>query len=304
MPRLYLTPSELNETPLGIALSSSISVLSANVIDKLLARASQRCDSECKRRLQAPGSTTLSQGASAGATQISVASTLTLDNLDEWAVQIGTSNQETILVQSGGVTVTSWASPYPGTINLASTLANTHSSNEPVIFLYKETTQAGGISNSDPYVQAILSQEAEIAYAHMPPLMMGSLTRVVFLRNYPIININQIEHAFSFTNQFSAVNTNIEVPVPHEGWYRFNPASVIMREGLMRTTYTGGFQAIPDDVKEATSLFFAAQMRLQVNPYGAIAVQMGKRMRKWALKGDDILVEEARDILKKYKRTV
>jgi hypothetical protein len=228
-----------------------------------------------------------------------------LDNLDEQAVQIGTgSSQETVLIKPGGVTVTNWASPYPGTIDLASALANTHSSAEPVTFLYKETTQAGGTSNSDPYVQAILTQEAEIAYAHMPPLMQGSLTRVVFLRNYPIINIVSLEHAFSFTNQFSAVNTNIEIPVPHEGWYRFNPASVIMREGLMRTTYTGGFETVPDDIKEATSLFFATQMRLQVNPYGAIQIQMGKRNQRWALKGDDILVEEARDILKKYKRTV
>ncbi len=307
MPRLYLTPSELNETPLGVGLASSISNLSANVVDKLLARASQRCDKECKRRLQAPGSTTLSQNASPGATQIAVSSTLTLDQMDEQAVQIGNpSNQETVLVQPGGVTVTNWASPYPGTINLASGLVNAHSSTEPVVFLYKETTEAGGVSNSDTYVQAIISQEAEIAYAHMPPVMQGSLTRVVFLRNYPIININQIEHAFSFSSDFNTVSTTIEVPVPHAGWYRFQPASVIMREGLMRTTYTAGFQSIPEDIKEATSLFFAVAMRLMVNPYGAIELHLGKRRQKWAAKGGepDPLVEEACALLKKYKRSV
>src|SRR6266702_1829431 len=110
-PRLYLSPNERLEMPIGVGLASSISALGTNVIDKLLSRASVRCDSECKRRLQAPGSTTLSQPASPGATQISVSSTLTLDELDEQAVQIGTgSTQETILIKPGGVTVTNWAS--------------------------------------------------------------------------------------------------------------------------------------------------------------------------------------------------
>lgn len=303
MPRLYLTPSELNETPLGIGLASSISALTPNVIDKLLARASQSCDSECRRRLQAPGSTTLNQNASPGVTQISVASTLTLDNLDEQAVQIGT---ETILIKPGGVTVTTWASPYPGTINLASATQIGHNSGDPVVFLYKETTEAGGSSSSDPYAQAMLTQEAEIAYAHMPSMSQGGLTRVVFLRNYPIISISAIEHAFSFSTQFSSVDTSIEVPVPHDGWYRFQPGSVILREGLMRTTYTGGFQSVPDDIKEATSLYFAVQMRLLANPYGAIEQLLGKRKTRWATSGGDKdpLVEEACRKLKRYKRTV
>jgi len=227
--------------------------------------------------------------------------------LDEQAVQIGTGAlQETILVKPGGVTVTNWASPYPGTINLASATQFSHNSGDPVAFLFKETTEAGGMSSSDPFAAALLTQEAEIAYAHMPPVMQGGFTRVIFLRNYPIINISAIEHAFSFSSQFSSVDTSIEVPVPHDGWYRFQPASVIMREGLMRTTYTGGFQSIPDDIKEATSLFFAVQMRLQANPYGAIEQLMGKRKQRWATSGGDKdpLVVQACSILKKYKRSV
>jgi len=232
---------------------------------------------------------------------------LTLDELDEQAVQIGSgSTQETILIKPGGVTVTSWAGSYPGTINLASATQFYHNSGDPVAFLFKETTEAGGISSSDPFAAALLTQEAEIAYAHMPPVMQGGLTRVVFLRSYPIINISAIEHAFSFSSQFGVVDTAIEVPVPHEGWYRFQPASVIMREGLMRTTYTGGFQSVPDDIREATSLFLAVQMRLMINPYGVIEQHLGKRRQRWATKGGDPdpLVEEACMLLKKYKRTV
>ena len=297
-----MTPQEIQDSPLGIGLSASISALPSGQIDRMLARASQSCDSECRRRLQAPGSTTLAQSCSAGATQISVSSTNTLDELDEQAVQIGT---ETILIKPGGVTVTSWVSPYPGTINLASATQISHNSGDPVVFIYKETTEAGGSSSSDPYAAAMLTQEAQIAYAHMPP-SQGGLTRVVFLKAYPIINISAIEHAFSFSSQFSSVDTSIEVPVPHDGWYRFQPGSVILREGLMRTTYTGGYQSIPDDIKEATSLFFAVQMRLLANPYGAIEQMMGKRRQRWAISGadKDPLVEQACRKLKKYKRTV
>jgi hypothetical protein len=225
--------------------------------------------------------------------------------LDEQAVQIGT---ETILIKPGGVSVTNWASPYPGTVNLASATQFSHNSGDPVTFLYKETTEAGGSSSSDPYAEAMFTQEAEIAYAHMPSMSQGGLTRVVFLRNYPIINISAIEHAFSFSSQFSSVDTSVEIPAPHDGWYRFQPGSVILREGLMRTTYTGGFQSVPDDIKEATSLFFAIQMRMLANPYGASEVQMGKRRQKWASgsggQSIDPLVDQACGKLKKYKRTV
>jgi hypothetical protein len=308
MPRLYLTPSEILEMPIGLGLSSSLSALSSEQIGKLLARASQSCDSECRRRLQAPGSTTLAQSCSAGATQISVSSTNTLDELDEQAVQIGTGgNQETILIEPGGVTVTTWTGSYPGSINLASGLQFSHSSSEPVVFLYKETTEAGGSSSSDPYAQAALTQETQIAESHMGGMWQGGgLTRVVFLKAYPIINISAIEHAFSFASQFNTVDVSAQVPLPSEGWYRFEPGTMILREGIMRTTYTGGFQTVPDDIKEATSLFFAVQMRQMINPYGTIELHLGKRRQKWAATGNDKdpLIEQACSILKKYKRTV
>jgi hypothetical protein len=175
-----------------------------------------------------------------------------------------------------------------------------------VTFLYKETTEAGGSSSSDPYAQIMLTQEAEIAYAHMPSMSQGGLTRVIFLKAYPIINILAIEHAFSFATQFNAVDVTAQIPVPSEGLYRFSPGTMILREGLVRTTYTGGYQSIPDDIKEATSLFFAVQMRLLANPYGAIEQLLGKRKTRWAASGGDKdpLVEEACRKLKKYRRSV
>ncbi len=44
MPRLYLTPSELTELPLGVALAGPLASLGSGVLDKMLARSSQRCD--------------------------------------------------------------------------------------------------------------------------------------------------------------------------------------------------------------------------------------------------------------------
>ncbi len=312
MPRIYLTATELNEHPMGIGLAAQLSQLPTGSIDKLLARASQRCDSYCRKRLQAPGSSTLSSAASAGASTIAVTGTLTLDNLAEQAVVLnpGAGNQETVLIQSGGVTVTSWASPYPGTIKLDQALVYNHSQNEPVQYCYKEVSEAGSSSTSDPYTEAMQTQAMQIALAHLPPARQA-LTRVVFLKNYPIISISQIEHAFSFTNQFNAVDMTIETIEPTQGWYRFNVATVILREGMMRTTYTGGYQTIPDDIKIATTYYLADELSMMSNPFGATRLTLGKKTTEWrrpsgssADSGKTPAVSAAEEALKPYRRSV
>jgi hypothetical protein len=307
LPRLYVTPTELEEHPLGIALASQIASLGIGVIDKLLSKASQKCDSECRKRLQAPGSSTLSHSANVGDVSISVNSTATLDDLDEQAVWInpGAANQETLIITPGGVSVnTPWASPYPGTISLQGGLQFGHAQTEPVQYLYKEVTLAGSSSSSDPYTESIQTQAMQLALAHLPPAH-AALTRVIFLKNYPIINIYQIEHAFSFTNEFNVVDNTIETIFHNYGAYRFNVGTVILREGAMRTTYTAGFQTVPEDVKEAAIYFFAEAMRLMTNPSGATSLTLGKKSQSWSRNRDGVppLVADAKDILKRYKRT-
>ena len=308
MPRLYLSLAELNELPLAVspAVQSILSQLGTGVADKMLARASQRCDNFTQKRLQAPGSTTLASGVSAGATSISVASTLTLDSLSEQAVTInpGGSSQETIIINPGGVTVSAWTSPYPGTLSLQTVCVNGHSSGETVQFVYKEVTEAGSSSSSDPYTEALQTQAMQLALAHLPPARTA-LTRVVYTKNYPIINLISIEHAFSFVNQFNQVDMSIESVVPAEGWVRFNVGTVVLREGLMRTTYTGGYSVVPDDIKQATSLYLAEQLAQYANPFGLQQLTMGKRTQRWdTSKAKHFLVEEAEDILKKYRRII
>lgn len=311
VPRLYITPIEFQLSPMGLnpSVQAIISQLAPGVIDQLIARASERCDMYCQKRLQAPASTSLSQGVSAGATTISVASTITFDNLAELAVIIDTgSNQETVQITPGGVTVTSWLSPYPGTypgtVSLQTGLQFGHSSGAPVQLVYKEVTEAGSSSSSDPYTEALQTQAMQLALAHLPPARTA-LTRTVFLKAFPIISLIGIEHAFSFTNQFNQVDLSIESIVPSEGWYRFSVGTVILREGLMRTTYTGGYSSIPDDIKTACSLYLAEQLGQFVNPFGLQQLTMGKRTQRWdTSKAKHFLVEEAEDILKKYRRII
>lgn len=306
MPRIYLTPAEFSMTPMGLnpSVQAITNQLLPGALDQLLARSSERCDTYCQKRLQAPASTTLSAPASTGDTSISVASLLTFDNLSELAVIVGVGggNQETVQVVPGGTNVTTWLTPYPGTVTLRDGLVNGHSSGEVVQLVYREVTEAGSSSSSDPYTEALQTQAMQLALAHLPPATTA-LTRTVFLKSFPIIKLYEIEHAFSFVNQFNMIDLSIESVVHSEGWYRFNVGAVILREGLMRTTYTGGYEAIPDDIKVACSYYLAEQLMLAVNPFGLEELRMGKRTQKWNVaRPKNFLAEQAEDILKRYKR--
>ncbi len=311
MPRLYLTPQELEETPLGLGLVSQISQLQPGVLDKLLARASQRCDKYCDKRLQAPSSSTLSQLANAGATSVSVASTLTLDNLDEQAIIFdqGLGTQETVLIQPGGVSVTSWQSPYPGTLTLATPLQFSHSSGGSVQYVYQEVREAGTASTGDPYTEALQSQAAQLALAHLPPMQVG-LTRIVFLSSYPVINVLTVEHAYSFDTTYNLVYsasnsafTGGIILEAQSGYLRFRVGTVITPQGMVRTTYQGGYQAIPDDIKIATSYYLADTFAQLMNPFGATDILQGKRRQAFPLaQGKSPAVQLAQEALDNYRR--
>ncbi len=311
MPRLYLTSAELKEGPLGYSMAGPINALSVAALDKLLFRASERVDGFCKRRLQTIGSTTISGSSTilAGSTSLPVVSTLTFDNKDEQAVTIGTGGtQETILVQSGGVSVSSFTSPYPGTLTLDTPTQFNHSAGESVVGIYKEVTEAGGVSSGDSFSNSLMTQQAQIAQAHHPHINFNNLTRVVWLRNSPIISISGIEHAYSFINGYQALPGNVTAQNSHDGWYRFNTGLVITPEGLLRTTYLGGYLVVPDDVKQATMHYAADLLQQFINPGGAIETRQGKVAFRYSSgqRAKSPNVETAEDILKqgKYRRMV
>lgn len=293
--------------PIGIGLSNQIAALPVGSLEATIARASQQCDSYCGRRLQAPGSSTLSASANAGDISISVNSTLTLDEMAELAVMInpGGATQETITIDSGGVTVTNWSSPYPGTIKLQNALQYSHAQNEVAQYYLREVSETGGASSSDPYTEAIQTQAMQLALAHMPSTRIA-LTRIFFTKTYPIIKLVQVEHAFSFDNVYNNIDMGVELIEPTLGYVKVNVGTVLLREGFMRVTYSGGYENVPMDIKEATALFFAESMRAMVNPFGATSMNLGKRSQTWGWNkdGDMPLVAQAKQKLKRYKRLV
>jgi hypothetical protein len=296
----------------GPQVSGMLSSLSTGAIDSLLFRASQKADSFCERRLGAPPTTTLSASVSAGATSIAVTSTLGIDALSEQAVYIDTGgSQELVEIVSGGVTLTPnvgayCLAPYPGTLTLATPLQYGHLSGVTVQCVYREVSEAGGSSTSDPYTEALLTQTAQLALAHLPPSHM-ELTRTVFLSAYPIIGTpSLIEHSYSYDVTYETVDisSGLSIVAP-EGWYRFRIGAVILKEGLIRTTYQGGYESIPDDIKSAVSLYATLELMRYINPFGLVEERMGKRALRWQpLQGKHALEVEAEQSLKRYRRTI
>lgn len=313
MPRVYLTPTELSALPLGLALANQLNSLPTGAIDSLLARASMRCDSFCERRLQAPGTTTLSGGVSAGGLSLNVTSTTTLDNLSELAaiVDVGNSNAETVQIQSGGVNVTNPSAPYPGTLTLDPTtpLRSGHLNGAPVQYCYREVRESITASMNDPYSEALMSQAAQLALAHLPTVHAG-LTRISFLKSYPIMSVSLIEHSYSYDTTYNVVYNATDptfqgqiIIEPAAGYIRYRVGTVILPYGNIRATYIGGFSTIPDDIKSAVSFYLADDLVRFVNPYGATDIQMGKRRQAWAMALTKTPnVQQAEVLLCKYRR--
>lgn len=305
MPKLYLTPNELTDSPLGqnSAVSAIIAALAPGAIDKILFRCSKRCDTFTDRRLQGPQNTTLSMNVSAGATQIAVASTLSFDELAEQGLIIGTgASTEIVDIAPGGITVTSFTSPYPGVITLLEPLTNAHSIGETVQGVLREVSEVGGSSSSDVYSEQmmLMSQDAQIAIAHLPPIRMA-LSRVVLTKNYPIQSVFAIDHSYSYNNTFHSVNTTIESISSNQGWYKFNVGAVILEQGLIRTTYKAGMQTIEDDIKLAVGFYLRDELSSYVNPFGVEEERMNKRSMKWNFQKKSANVMQAEEILTKYR---
>lgn len=255
----------------------------------------------------------LSNAATAGASSISVVSTLMLDELPEQAaiLDLGNSNQETVLIQSGGVNVTSWQSPYPGTITLdpSTPLMFSHSQNTTVTYCYQEVREAITASQSDPYSEALMSQAAQLALAHLPPIHIG-LTRLVFTKQYPIISIYTLLHAYSFDTTYNMIYNNTDpsfngqiIIEPAAGYCRFRVGTVVLPQGFCKTTYLGGSSVIPDDIKLAVSYLIADDFMRMSNPYMATSTRQGQRSQSFQFqKGVSPNVALAQEILDNYRR--
>jgi hypothetical protein len=296
VPRLYLTPVELNELPLGVGLQGYISQLGMGVLDKMLIRASQVCDSFCQRRLGAPQSSTLALAASPGATMISATSTLGYDNLSDQVVIVGTGGtQEIMEIVSGGVAITTYTLPYPGTIALTSPLLYSHAQGETIVGNYQEVDEVETLPTTNPFRNSFELYSSGPALSSFP--YECSFAHVVFLDQYPIMSISLIEYATNYSSIFSPVTSTPQI-MNDAGWYRFGVSGTFWRDGLIRTTYMGGYQNIPEDIKIACSYYFAAEIEQIVNPFSAASTHMGKHSLSFSFKGKHTAA--AQEILQPY----
>ena len=307
MPRLYLTRSDVASSPQGLALAPYLKLLGTDTINSLIARASQLCDDYCQKRLIAPSLPTTISGVlpiAVGSTVIPLTSVTQIDNLAEQAAVIGTgSSQETILINPGGVNVTSWLDPIPGTITLASPTTIPHNPGDSVSFVYKEVNEMGSSSSDDPYTEAIETQAAQLAFAHMPH-MHGNVARTILLNHYPIQSVILVEHAYSFTNQYNPLDMTAYILDPTIGKVRFNVGTILITQGMVRTTYTGGYANPSDAIKSAALSYFMWLMEGVQNPFKARQHTRGKQSYNFGSQPDHPLVQEAQSMLSRYKRRV
>lgn len=311
MPRIYLSSSEFALYPVAITFSFELSRITAlpGAMDRLLARASRRVDSFARKRIVIPPATTVGVGGIAsGATSLPMTSTLGFDNGAEEAVIIGTGgSQEIIPVAPGGIAVSSWSSPYPGTVTLAQGCAYSHSAGEVVQGCYQEVSKIGNPSGSDieDAAWSDLSQQAEIALMHSA-LNALPTTRKIFLKCYPIVTLHKLEHALSIGSEYTDLGTSGVSIHPLAGWIRMPVGSLVTAEGLFRATYTAGFTNTPEEIQEATAWYVADELQ-NMQSRGAYEVQSGKTKVKYASDQvtKSIYVQNAEDIIKRggYRRT-
>jgi hypothetical protein len=307
LPRLYVDTATFIGMPEALTFPQQIAQLQAvsGGLDRLLARASRRVDGFARKRVIAPPSTTIATGGgiSAGATSISVTSTLGFDNGQEEAVIIGTGGtQEIVPVLPGGIQVTTWLAPYPGVIQLAQGTTNAHSAGETVQGCYQEVSTVGSSSSLDTYSESLLAlnQAAQLAQAHAPQFDTHGLTRIIFLKCYPITNLLKLEHMLPIDqayNQLQLTNVGIQ---PAAGYLRLPIGSFVLPEGLFRTTYTAGFSNVSEEVAQATALYAADQLQKMISR-GAHDTQQGKVKMRFGqpTQPKSLYVQDAEDILTK-----
>jgi hypothetical protein len=282
MPRIYVPVTDFTGYPEAITFPQQIAQLNAvsGGLDRMLARASRRVDGFCKKRVVAPPATTIATGGgiSAGATSISVTSTLGFDNGQEEAVVIGSgATQEIVPVQPGGIQVTTWTSPYPGVIQLAQGTAYAHLAGETVQGCYQEVSTVGSSSSLDTYSESLLAlnQSAQLAQAHAPQFDTHGLTRIIFLKCYPITGLLKLEHMLPIDQQYNALQLNNVGIQPSAGYLRLPIGSFVLPEGLFRATYTAGFTNVSEEVAHATVLYAADELQKMISR-GAHDTQQGK----------------------------
>lgn len=286
MPRLYVSTTDFLLYPVALTFTVQVARLQAlsGALDRLLATASRRVDMRCRKRLLAPPTTTVGTGGIAsGSTSLPVTSTLGFDGDKEQAVIIGTGGtQETVPLLPGGVQVSAWSGVYPGTLQLAQPVAFTHNAGEAVQGCYQEVSTVGSSGSSDVYSESLLelNQAAQLARAHAPQFDTSGLTRVIFVKQYPVVKLFKLEHMLPIDTSYETLDASQVGIHPSAGYLRLPIGSFVLPEGLFRSTYTAGYQVVPDEIAYVTTLYAADELQKMVN-MGASEMSQGKLRGKY-----------------------
>lgn len=307
MPRMYIRPDTFLQHPVsmygGYAFNGA-STFGIGVLEGMIARASARIDNATNRKWGIPGTTTLSKAALAGATSLSLASLINLDDAPALLLQIGTgATQET--VQIGTIHIPgAYALPIPGTVTLyaGSALQYNHSQGDPVVgYWYEQSNVRGGsTSNTDGYWD--LTQEGQIGMAHSPRGGQGGIVRVVFLRGFPIQKILSITVTYPWANAQDPGVVSDVFDGYAEGWYRFPIGYYVPSDSVVWTAYRSGYDTMPDQIQEAVIFEVAGELAMARNPLGAISVGSGVRHVSWGSgKRANLFSTEAENICRMNK---
>lgn len=182
--------------------------------------------------------------------------------------------------------------------------------------LYSETTISGMISRAsqrvigfcqvDGFARLAVTNEMDRAWVNTsgeliiaprrPRVASGDITRIA-LRT---VDVNQ-----SLTLESNGL-PNYLIPTPGnlivypstffishgDGLYAYRGADL-----MYEMDYTGGFETIPPDVKDATTLYVRDQLAVQQNPAGVKSFTQGSYSVSFDSKGESNLVKQAKDIL-------
>jgi len=277
MPALLTDPTQFQNSLLGHQLAAYLpDGEDITYLDRAIFEASSWVQRYCGRKLAAPPATTVGGTAptAPGSLSIPVASVANIDQLD---VAVFTGTAETIEIAGADVTGQGGAPyPYPGTLTLTTPTATSHSPGDPIQIYRQERYEIRGRKTGAGTDDGLpFSQEGQVAQMHAPKFGFGVSSRLIFLREYPVLSLFAAFETLPWSNAETTVSLQAIYLAKEEGWYRLPVGFYNPQATMWRTQYAAGFCAGPDDHRDAVHHVVAAKLAQSDNPLGATSIRSG-----------------------------
>lgn len=192
---------------------------------------------------------------------------------------------------------------------------------------FSSTTISGMISRASSRVvnycevdgffkSAVTNERGSVAINPQGDLIISFRRRPVAQGDVSAIRVRS--SGFSANLPMQTGGTDIYL-IPEPRTYMVYPSNLIIANGwgllglkgtrtnfIYEIDYTGGYDTIPDDIKEAVTLFVREVASRRSNPMGVQSFTQGALSMNFGAKGESQLVTQAKDILNEggYKRQV